>query len=128
MQLPKHKTDERTGIFCTLHGDYYLPDLTPSEEEIQLVGVWGQRHLKYIKESKRVYYTILLTGGELNSYLAEIDKQAEEMFSRLIKEISEAEGVTEKLKEENQLLWVQRMDNICNRVTEIINNELIFSC
>lgn len=128
MQLQKYKTDERTGISYTLHGDYYLPDLTLSEEETQPIGVWGQRHLKYIKESKRVYYTILLTGGELNSYLAEIDKQAEEMFSLLIKEVSEAEGVTEKLKEENQLLWVQRMNNICNRVTEIINNELIFSC
>lgn len=128
MQLQKHKTDERTGISYTLHGDYYLPDLTLSEEETHPIGVWGQRHLKYIKESKRVYYTILLTSGELNSYLAEIDKQAEEMFSLLIKEVSEAEGVTEKLKEENQLLWVQRMNNICNRVTEIINNELIFSC
>lgn len=128
MQLQKHKTDERTGISYTLHGDYYLPDLTLSEEETHPIGVWEQRHLKYIKESKRVYYTILLTSGELNSYLAEIDKQAEEMFSRLIKEISEAEGVTEKLKEENQLLWVQRMDNICNRATEIINNEFIFSC
>lgn len=106
MQLQKYKTDERTGISYTLHGDYYLPDLTLSEEETQPIGVWGQRHLKYIKESKRVYYTILLTGGELNSYLAEIDKQAEEMFSLLIKEVSEAEGVTEKLKEENQLLWV----------------------
>lgn len=127
MQLQKHKTDERTGISYTLHGDYYLPDLTLSEEETHPIGVWRQRHLKYIKESKRVYYMILLTGGELNSYLAEIDKQAEEMFSVLVKEMSEVEGVTEQLKEENQLLWVQRMNSIRNRVTEIINNELIFS-
>lgn len=128
MRLQKHKTDERTGISYTLHGDYYLPDLTPSEEETQPIGVCGQRHLKYVKEHKRIHYMILLTGGKLNSYLAEIDKQAEEMFSRLVNEMSEAEGVTEQLKEENQLLWVQRMNNICNRVTEIINNELIFSC
>ena len=128
MRLQKHKTDERTVISYTLHGDYYLPDLTPSEEETQPIGVWGQRHLKYVKEHKRIHYMILLTSGELNSYLAEIDEQAEEMFSGLVKEMSETEGVIEQIKEENQLLWVQRMNSIRNRVTEIINNELIFSC
>ena len=128
MQLPKHKTDKRTGISYTLHGDYYLPDLTFSEEETQQIGVWGQRHLQYIKEHKIVHYTILLTSDKLNRYLTEIDKQAEEMFYRLTKEMSETEGITEQLKEDNQLLWVQRKNNIHNRVIEIINNELIFSC
>lgn len=127
MQLSKHKTDEKTGIRYTLNGDYYLPDFALPHKKEQPIGVWGQRHLQYIKEHKIVHYTILLTSDKLNSYLSEIDKQAEEMFYRLTKEMSETEGVTEQLKEENQHLWVQRKNNIRNRVIDIINNELIFS-
>jgi tnpV protein len=125
--MKQHFTDERTGISYTLQGDYYLPDLALPAEEQQPIGIWGQRHLRHIKQNRRVLYTNLLTSGKLNSYLADIDKQAEEMFSQLIKQIAEREGVTEKLKAENQMEWVGRMNNIRSRAMEIINEELIYS-
>ena len=125
--MNKHITDEKTGISYTLQGDYYLPDLALPPEEEQLIGVWGQRHLRYIRQHKRLLYSNLLISGKLNSYLADIDKQAEEMFSRLVKQMAESEGVTEKLKAENQMEWVGLMNNIRNRVTEIVNNELIYA-
>lgn len=125
--MKQHFTDEKTGIRYTLQGDYYLPDLALPAEEQQTIGIWGQRHLRHIKQNRKVLYTNLLTSGKLNSYLADIDKQSEEMFSRLVKELSEKEGVTEELKAADQMLWVQKINNIRNRATEIVNAELIYT-
>lgn len=125
--MKQHFTDERTGIGYTLQGDYYLPDLKlPAEKETE-IGLWGQRHLRYLKQNLKVFYTNLLTAGKLNEHLAEIDKQAEDMFFRLVKQMAEREGVTEKLKADNQMEWVDRMNNIRSRATEIVNAELIFA-
>lgn len=119
---------EEMGGTYVRQGDYYLPCLSlPAEKESKSVGVWGQRHLRYLKQYRKVLYTNLLTSGKLNSYLADIDEQAEEMFSRLVKQLAEKENVTEKLKAENQMLWVQKMNNIRNRAMEIVNSELIFT-
>ena len=108
--------------------DYFLPCLSlPAEKENKPIGVWGQRHLRYLKQHRRVLYTNLLTSGKLNSYLADIDKQAEEMFLRLVKQMTERDGVTEQLKAENQMEWVKRMNNICNRATEVVNTNLIYT-
>lgn len=107
-------------------GDYLLPCLSlPVEKENKPVGVWGQRHLRYLKQHRKALYTNLLTSGKLNSYLADIDKQAEDMFLRLIKQMVERESVTEQLKTENQMEWVGRMNNIRSRVMEIVNEEII---
>ncbi|MBR2915545.1 MAG: TnpV protein [Clostridia bacterium] len=125
--MKKHIYDEKTGISYTLQGDYYLPDIALPNEEQQPVGLWGQRHLRYIKQHRKVLYTNLLTSGKLNSYLVDIDKQAEEMFSRLVKQMAEREDVTEALKAENQMEWVGRMNNIRSRATEIVNNDLIYT-
>ena len=119
--------DEKNGLWYELQGDYYLPCLKLSEGEQQPVGLWGQRHLRYIKQNRKVFYHNLLTSGKLNGYLSDLDKQAEDMFSRLVKQMAEREGVTEKLKAENQMEWVGRMNNIRSRAKEVINNELIFS-
>ena len=125
--MKQHFTGEKTGISYTLQGDYYLPDLAlPAEEQFE-IGVWGQRHLRHIKQNRRVLYTNLLTSGKLNSYLADIDKQAEEMFSRLVKQMAEHEGVTEQLKADNQMDWVQKMNNIRSRAIEIVNNDIIYN-
>lgn len=118
---------EEMGGTYVRQGDYYLPRLSLPEEEHKAIGVWGQRHLRYIKEHKRTLYANLLTSCKLNSYLADIDEQAEEMFSRLVKQLAEKENVTEKIKAENQILWVQRMNNIRNRATEIVNTEVIYA-
>ena len=118
---------EEMGGTYVRQGDYYLPCLSLPEEEQKPVGIWGQRHLRYIKEHKRAFYTNLLTSCKLNSYLADIDKQAEEMFLRLVKQLAEKENVTEKLKAENQMLGVQKMNSIRNRALEIVNSELIFT-
>ena len=125
--MKQHFTDEKTGISYTLQGDYYLPDLKLPTEEQQPIGVWGQRHLRYIKQHRKAFYTNLLTSGKLNSYLADIDRQSEEMFSRLVKHMAEREGLTEQLKADNQMAWVGRMNNIRSRAMEIINEELIYS-
>ena len=125
--MKQHFTDEKTGIRYTLQGDYYLPDLALPAEEQQPIGIWGQRHLRHIKQNRRVLYTNLLTSGKLNSYLADIDKQAEEMFSRLVKQMAEREGVTEQLKADNQMSWVGRMNDIRSRATEVVNTDLIYT-
>lgn len=124
--MKKNFTDKRTGISYTLQGDYYLPDLELPAEEQQPIGVWGQRHLRYIKQHRKALYTNLLTSGKLSSYLVDIDRQAEEMFSRLVKQIAKRESVTEQLKADNQMVWVQKMNNIRNRATEIINADIIY--
>lgn len=125
--MKKHFTDERTGISYTLQGDYYLPDLKLPAEEQQPIGVWGQRHLRYIKQHRKAFYTNLMTSGKLNSYLADIDRQAEEMFFRLVKELAEKEDVTEQLKANNQMEWVARMNNIRSRTTEVVNTDFIYT-
>ena len=116
--------EEMGGTYIRV-GDYFLPDLKLPETETQSIGIWGQRHKRYLKEHKWLFYSNLLTSGKLNSYLADIDQQAEEMFSRLVKQMAECEGVTEQLKAENQLEWVGKMNNIRSRAVEIIDVELI---
>ena len=116
---------EEMGGTYTQVGDYLLPDLKLPEEEQKSIGVWGQRHRRYLKEHRRATYATLLTSGKLNSYLADIDRQAEELFSRLVKQMAEAEGVTETLKAANPMEWVGRMNNIRNRAMEIVNSDLI---
>lgn len=117
--------EEMSGAYVR-QGDYLLPCLSlPVEKENKPVGVWGQRHLRYLKQHRKALYTNLLTSGKLNSYLADIDKQAEDMFFRLIKQMVERESVTEQLKTENQMEWVGRMNNIRSRVMEIVNEEII---
>lgn len=117
---------EEMGGTYTQVGDYLLPDLKLPEEEQQPIGVWGQRHRRYLKEHRLATYAALFTGGKLNSYLADIDRQAEEMFLRLVKQMAEATGVTERLKADRQMEWVRRMNNIRNRAMEIVNSELIY--
>ena len=118
---------EEMGGAYVRQGDYFLPCLSlPAEKENKPIGVWGQRHLRYIRQYKRILYTTLLTSGKLNSYLADIDEQAEGMFLRLVEQIATREGVTEQLKAENQIEWVRAMNSIQHRVTEIVNAELIF--
>lgn len=123
--MEKFITDERTGLRYELVGDYYLI-AGEDEPEGRPIGIWGQRHLKYIKEHKRLFYTDLLTSGELNDYLAYVNEQSEAMFSRLVNQLAEKEGITEALKAENQLLWVQRMNNIRSAAMEIVTNEMIY--
>ena len=124
--MEKYITDERTGLKYELVGDYYLiaGDDEPEQEPI---GVWGQRHLRYLKEHRRVRYANLLTSGKMNAYLADIDRQAEELFLRLAKQTANAEGITEKLKASDQMEWVRQMNSIRNRAMEIVNAELIFA-
>lgn len=119
--------DEKNGIWCELQGDYYVPCLKLPEEEQQSIGVWGQRHLRYIKQNRKVLYLNLLTSGKLNGYLADLDKQAEEMFSRLVEQMAEREGVTEQLKADNQMEWVGCMNNIRSRAIEIVNIDFIYT-
>lgn len=104
--MNKYIYDEKNGLWYEKQGDYYLPCLSLPEEEQKPIGIWGQRHLRYIKEHKRVFYTSLLTSCKLNSYLADINEQAERMFFRLVKQMAESEGITERLKSENRFEWV----------------------
>lgn len=112
-------------ITYTQQGDYLLPDLKLPEQPKVEIGIWGKRHLKYIKHHRPILYTNLLTSYKLTTYLADIDEQAEDMFFRLVKQLAEKEGITDQLKADNQMLWVKRMNNIRNRAEEIVNNELI---
>ena len=108
-------------------GDYYLPCLKLPEEERKPIGVWGQRHGRYLKEHKRAVYTAMLTSGKLNGYLADIDQQAQELFLRLVDQMAKREGVTEQLKAENQMEWVRQMNNIVDRAREVVNRDLIYA-
>lgn len=119
-------TDERTGLKYELVGDYYLIAGEDEPEEYQPIGVWGQRHLRYLKEHYRVRYANLLTSGELNAYLADIDRQAEELFLRLVKQMANAEGISETLKASNQMEWVRRMNSCRNRASEIVYHQVIY--
>ena len=124
--MKKHITDARTGIYYTLCGDYYLPDCSlPAEEKIP-IGVWGQRHAAFLKNHQRGVYNEFLVSGKLQRYLAQIDHDAQEMFDLLVHQLAEREYLTEQLKAENQIAWVQKMNSVRNRATEIVNHELIY--
>ena len=125
--MEKRIYNEHTGISYTLQGDYYLPDLKLPEQEDMPIGLWGQRHLRYIKQHRKILYINLLTSGKLNDHLADIDKWAEDMLFRLIKQMAESEGVTEQLKADNQMEWVARMNNIRSRAIEIVNHDIIYN-
>ena len=124
--MDKYIYDEKNGLWYELQGDYYLPCLKLPEEPEVHIGIWGQRHRRYLKSHRRALYTSLLTSGKLNNYLTDLNEQAEAMFSRLVKQFSEKEGVTEALKAENQMLWVQRMNHIRSAAMENVSSELIY--
>lgn len=126
--MEKYIIDERIGLKYELVGDYYIiaGDDEPEEEQ-KPIGIWGQRHLRYLKNHRKVLYANLLTSGKLNNCLANIDRQAEEMFERLVMQMAAAEGITEQLKAADQMVWISKMNNIRNRATEIVNTEIIYS-
>lgn len=118
---------EQTGGTYTQVGDYMLPDLLQAEEEKEVnIGVWAMRHKRYLKQHHKVLYYNLLTSGKLNSYLADVEQQAQNLFSRLVKDLAEKENITEELKSTDMMLWVQKMNNIRNRSTEIVNADIIY--
>lgn len=123
--MEKYITDERNGLKYELVGDYYII-AGDDEPEERPIGIWGQRHLRYLKQHRKTVYTELLTSGRLNGYLANLNEEAEEMFSRLVKELAEKNGITETLKAENQMLWVQRMNAIREAATELVQADIIF--
>ena len=123
--MEKYIYDESNGLWYELQGDYYIPCLKLPEEEQVEIGIWGQRRLEYIKHHRKGFYTSLVIGCELNRYLADVNRQAEEMFDMLISQYKTTEGITEKLKAENQMEWVGRMNNIRYRANEFVLNELI---
>ena len=125
--MEKYITDERTGLKYELVGDYYLVVGDDEPEEDQPIGIWGQRHKRYLKEHRKATYTTLLTSGKLNTYLSGINEQAQERFERLIDGMKQAQGITEQLKAENALEWVRRMNNIRACAMEIVNKEIIFA-
>ncbi len=118
---------EQMGGTYTRQGDYYLPNLLLPAEENKPIGIWGQRHLRYFKQHRKVLYTNLLTSGKLNSYLADIDEQAEDMFLRLVEQMAEREGITEQLKAKNPMKWVGKMNALREAAAEIVNAEVIFA-
>ena len=118
---------EEMGGTYIRRGDYLIPCLTVLEEEQRFIGVWGQRHKRYLKEHKKVVYITLLTSGRLNSYLADIEEQAQERFERIVDQMKQAQGITEQLKAENQMEWVVRMNNIQTCAREVVNAELIYN-
>ena len=123
--MKKYIYDENNGLLYELQGDYYIPCLKlPDEEQVE-IGIWGQRHLEYIKHHRNGFYTALVLDCKLNRYLADINKQAEEMFDTLISQYKTAEDITEQLKADNQMEWVGRMNNIRDKATEIVTNELM---
>ena len=124
--MKKSLFEQNGGTYRQI-GDYLLPNITLPEEENKPIGIWGHRHLRYLKRQRKVLYINLLTSGKLNSHLADIDKQATDMCFRLVKELAEQECVTEQLKAENQMEWVGRMNNIRTRATEIVNMDLIYA-
>ena len=119
--------DEKNGLWYELHGDYYLPCLLVPPEEQRPIGVWGQRHLRYLRQHRKALYTELQITGKLNDDPADLNEQAESMFLDLVKQMAEREGVTELLKAQDQMQWVQRMNSIRDWATEIVNNDLIYA-
>ena len=124
--MEKYIIDERTGLKYELVGDYYLIAGDDEPEENQPIGIWGQRHLRYLKNHRKVFYADLLTSGKLNCYLADVDRQAEQLFLRLVKQTADAEGITETLKASDQMEWIRQMNNIRSRAAEVVNSELIY--
>ena len=124
--MKKYITDENTGISYTLVGDVYIPNLVSTDTNYK-IGYWGRKHKEYIKQYKPAFYTTLITQCKLNSYLHDVDVRVTEMYDALVKQLAKQEGVTEKLKTENQMLWVQQMNNITNRAREIVSKEIIFT-
>ena len=124
--MEKYIYDNNNGLWYELQGDYYIPCLVLDEEDTQPIGMWGRKHLRYIKEHRPELHTTLLLSGKLNSHLTEIDNRAVEMFDRLVKQLAEKEGITEQLKAQVQMAWVGAMDNIRNWAEEIILAELIY--
>lgn len=124
--MKKYITDENTGINYTLVGDVYIPNLVSTDTNYE-IGYWGIKHKEYIKQYKPAFYTTLLTQCKLNSYLHDVDLRATEMYDTLVKQLVKQEGVTEKLKATDMMLWIQKMNNICNRAMEIVNAELIYT-
>ena len=126
--MKKHIIDETNGFSYTLHGDYYLPDFVlPLETDDRPIGIWGRRHRDYLIENKKAVYSLMRTRNTLHSYLADINEQAEEMFDKLVRDMKKSEGVTEELKAKDQMAWVQKMNNIRNCATEIVNAKLIYA-
>lgn len=123
--MDKYIFDESNGLWYERQGDYYIPCLTLPAEEEQPIGLWGQRHLRYIREHRKALYTSLQLSGKLNKYLADIDQQAETMLSRLVEQMAQRQGVTEQLKASDQMAWVGRMNNIRANAMEIVNKEII---
>ena len=123
--MKKNYTDEKTGMDYTLVGDVYLPNLVSADTNYP-IGIWGQRHKEYLKENHKLRYYNLLTSGKLNSYLHDVDVRAKNMYENLVNQLAEQEGITEQLKAEDQMLWVQRMNNIANRAREIIYKETLY--
>ncbi|ERI99465.1 hypothetical protein HMPREF0262_01827 [Clostridium sp. ATCC 29733] len=126
-KMEQYVYNEQNGLWYELRGDYYIPCLElPAEKEERPIGVWGQRHLRYIREHKKALYTSLLTSGKLQSYLADVEEQAQALFDRLMKQRAERAGITETLKADNQMEWVQRMNALRSAVIETVNAEVIF--
>ena len=125
--MDKYKYDESNGLWYELKGDYYFPCLTLPESESKPIGLWGQRYRSYLQEHRKIVYTQLLTSGRLNSYLAEIDQQAQERMEVLVEQMKQAQGITEQLKADNAMEWVGRMNNIRACAREIVNAEIIYA-
>lgn len=124
--MKKYITDKITGISYTLVGDVYIPNLVSTDTNYE-IGCWGRKHKEYIKQHKPAFYTTLLTQCKLNSYLHDVDVRAAEMYDTLVKQLAKQEGVTEKLKASDMMLWVRKMNNISNRATEIVNTNIIYA-
>lgn len=117
---------EQMGGTYTQVGDYLLPNLILPEQQVQPIGVWGQRHARYLKQHHKIIYMNLLTSGKLNDYLVDIENQAENMFLQIVKKLAESENITEELKTKDQTEWVAQMNNVCNRAREFVNSKLIY--
>ena len=127
LNMDKYVYDENNGLWYELQGDYYIPCLTIPEEEQRPIGIWGRRYLRYIREYRKGLYNSLLLSGKLNGLLVDLNEQAEDMFFRLVDQLAEKDGITETLKAENQMLWVQRMNAVRDTATEIVNDDLIYA-
>ena len=124
--MEKQIYDEKNGLWHQLHGDYYLPCLTVPPKEQRPIGIWGQRHIRYLRQHNKALYTELQITGKLNGYFADLNDQAENMFLELVKQMAAREGIPEQLKAQDQMLWVKRMNNIRVRAKEVVNNDLIY--
>lgn len=124
--MEKYIYDQNNGLWYKLQGDYYIPCLVLDETDNPSIGMWGRRHLRYLKEHRPVLHTSLVLSGKLHSYLAEVDNRATEMLDRLVKQMAVQQGVTEQLKAQDQMAWVQRMNNIRNAAEEVILQEVIY--